>query len=56
MGGVAVIRVPRNPSLPLLEQLIMQLLNVLTQSPIERRLWIVEVDRIRVHQSEEDET
>lgn len=56
VGGIVVIRCPRNPSLALLEQLVRSFLNALGKpsslgelSPIGR-LWIVEVDRIRVHQ------
>jgi len=54
-NGIVVIRVPRNPSLSLLERLIRQFLQMLTQFSVEKQLWIVEVGRIRVHQSEEDE-
>jgi len=53
--GIAVVRVPRNPSLALLEQLVRQFLQALTQRSIEQRLWIVEVGRIRIHQVETDE-
>ena len=51
-NGIAVVRVPRNPSLALLEQLIRQFLQAFTQMSVEKRLWIVEVGRIRIHQSE----
>ncbi len=51
-NGTIVIRVPRNPSLALLEQLVSQFLQALTQMPIEKKLWIVEIGRIRIHQSE----
>lgn len=54
-GGIVVLRVPRNPSLPLLEQLIRQFLQSLTQMSVEKRLWIVEIGRIRIHQSETEE-
>lgn len=50
--GIVVIRVPRNPSLSLLEQLIHQFLQALTHMSVEQKLWIVEVGRIRVHQTE----
>lgn len=53
-NGIAVIRVPRNPSI-ILEQLIRQFLQALIQMPIENRLWIVEVGRIRIHQTEAEE-
>ena len=49
-GGIVVIRIPRNPSLPLLETMIQKFLSTLEQMPIDRNLWIVEVGRIRIHQ------
>jgi predicted nuclease of predicted toxin-antitoxin system len=55
-GGIVVIRLPRNPSLPLLEELVRQFLQAMSQMTVEGRLWIVEVGRIRVHQTETDET
>ena len=54
-SGIIVIRVPRNTSLDLLEKLVLQCLQALTQMPVEKKLWIVEVGRIRVHQSESEE-
>jgi predicted nuclease of predicted toxin-antitoxin system len=54
-AGIAVIRVPKNPSLPLLESLIRQFLYALNTASVNKQLWIVEVGRIRVHQSEIDE-
>ncbi len=53
--GIVVIRLPRNPSLQLLENLILQFLRALKQMPVEKQLWIVEVNRIRVHQSDESD-
>jgi len=53
-AGIVVIRVPRNPSLLLLEKLIRQFLKMLARMPVEKQLWIVEVGRIRVHQLEND--
>ena len=52
--GLVVIRVPRNPSLALLEQLVSDLLQALLQDSVKGKLWIVEIGRIRVHQSETD--
>jgi len=49
--GIVVIRVPHNPTLPLLEQLIRQFLNALETMSVDKRLWIVEAGRIRVHQA-----
>jgi predicted nuclease of predicted toxin-antitoxin system len=54
-GGIAVIRVPKNPSLALLELLVRQLLAALEKEPLKNRLWIVEVGRIRVHQDTDPE-
>ncbi len=53
-NGIVVIRLPRNPSLALLEQLVRQFLQTLAHMPLERSLWIVEPSRIRVHESESD--
>jgi predicted nuclease of predicted toxin-antitoxin system len=53
-GGIAVIRVPRNPSLALLEQLVSQMLKMTERISIDGKLWIVERDRIRIHQSGEE--
>lgn len=50
-GGIVIIRMPRNPSLPLLEKLIRQFLQMVAKMSVEKQLWIVEVGRIRVHQS-----
>jgi hypothetical protein len=53
--GIVVIRAPHNPTLPLLEQLIRQFLQMLETMPLEKKLWIVETGRIRVHQAEDTE-
>jgi predicted nuclease of predicted toxin-antitoxin system len=52
-AGIVVIRVPKNPSLVLLEQLIRQFLNAISQMSVDKQLWIVEINRIRVHQTED---
>ncbi|MBI5042792.1 MAG: DUF5615 family PIN-like protein [Nitrospirae bacterium] len=54
-GGIVVIRVPKNPSLLLLEQIIHQFLKALTQMSVKNKLWIVEIGRIRIHQSETED-
>ena len=51
-SGIAIFRVPRNPGIDLLEQLANQFLKAITTLPIEKKLWIVELGRIRIHQSE----
>jgi len=53
--GIVVVRVPGNPSLVLLEELIRQFLRTLTMTALEKELWIVETGRIRIHQSEEEQ-
>lgn len=55
VNGIVVIRVPHNPTLPLLEQLVRQFLQTLETMPLEKKLWIVEAGRIRVHQAEDAE-
>ncbi len=52
-SGIAIIRVPHNPTLPLLERLVGSFLAEIQNQPIERRLWIVEPGRIRVHEPED---
>ncbi|MBI3977299.1 MAG: DUF5615 family PIN-like protein [Chloroflexi bacterium] len=54
-GGIVIIRVPRNPSLALLERLARQVLQALSDIPLENQLWIVEVGRIRVRESATDD-
>jgi predicted nuclease of predicted toxin-antitoxin system len=49
-GGIIVIRVPRNPSLVLLERLLTALLLYLEQNIAIGQLLIVEPGRIRLHQ------
>lgn len=51
-GGIVVIRIPRNPNLPLLEAMIAHFLGALEREPFEQDLWIVEPGRIRIHQTE----
>ena len=51
-AGIAVIRVPQNPSLSLLEQLIRQFLAALIQTPIDHQLWIIEIGSLRLHQAD----
>ena len=49
-GGIAVLRVPKNPSLELLRRMIERLLDTMDRESLAGRLWIIEVDRIRIHQ------
>ena len=48
-AGIAVLRLPKNPSLRLLETVAAGLLQVLVSETIRGRLWIVEPGRLRVH-------
>jgi predicted nuclease of predicted toxin-antitoxin system len=54
-GGIVVVRIPRNPSLPVLEQLVQQFLKTLDRISVENKLWIVEMGRVRVHQSDAED-
>ena len=54
-AGIVVIRVPKNPSRSLLDHLVSQFLGATEREPLEKRLWIVETGRIRVHESDIDE-
>jgi predicted nuclease of predicted toxin-antitoxin system len=49
--GIVVIRVPKNPSLSLLEKMVQQLLQKTIELSPESNLWIVEAERIRIHQN-----
>jgi len=51
-AGVVVLRLPRNPTLPILESLIDSFLRALGERSLAGRLWMVEPGRIRVHQTE----
>jgi predicted nuclease of predicted toxin-antitoxin system len=53
-AGVIVMRVPQNPSLELLEIMVVEALDALKKYPIEKKLWVVEAGRIRMHQNEEE--
>ena len=50
--GIVIIRLPKNPNFTLLQQLIQQFLQALTQMSVGNRLWVIEAGRIRIHQSE----
>ena len=54
-SGIAVLRVPGNPTLPLLELLIGRFLGMLLTHPISGGLWVVEPNRIRVHQPDPED-
>ena len=56
VGGIVVIRLPRNPSLLLLGNLVREFLRAAAKVPLDKKLWVVETGRIRVHQTDADES
>ena len=54
LSGIVVIRVPQNPSLELLEELIESFLTFLHEIHWEKQLLIVQPGRIRIYQPEKD--
>ncbi len=50
-AGIAVLRLPKNPSLLLLETLARNLVQFLASQDIRGHLWIVEPGRVRVHEN-----
>ncbi len=53
--GVVVLRLPKSPTLEVLESLAASLLKSLGADPLGGQLWIVEPGRIRIHQTEESQ-
>jgi len=51
-AGIAVLRIPHNPSIELLAELVRRFLETVRETPLENCLWIVEPGRIRIHQAE----
>lgn len=49
-SGIAVLRLPKGGSATMVSHLASNLLAALDREPIGNRLWIVETNRIRVHQ------
>jgi predicted nuclease of predicted toxin-antitoxin system len=48
--GIAVLRVPPRTSASMLERLVLTLAAALAKESLHRRLWVVEVGRVRVYQ------
>jgi predicted nuclease of predicted toxin-antitoxin system len=48
-AGIAVLRLPTQPSQAVIEQLIRTLIGGLDSEALAGRLWIVEVGRLRIH-------
>jgi predicted nuclease of predicted toxin-antitoxin system len=49
-AGIAVLRIPQNPSIQMIEFLVKSMLRLLETESITGRLWIVEPSRIRIHE------
>lgn len=54
-SGIAVFRIPRNPTLSDLELLTRQFLVSLEEMSVNKNLWIVEIGRIRIHERKDTE-
>ncbi|MBI3607175.1 MAG: DUF5615 family PIN-like protein [Nitrospirae bacterium] len=52
-SGMAVLRPSAKPTVAQLDRLARQLLQALVKESLEGRLWIVEPERIRIHQTSE---
>ncbi|MBI5788204.1 MAG: DUF5615 family PIN-like protein [Candidatus Schekmanbacteria bacterium] len=52
--GIVVIRISRNNRYALLELLVRQFLNALSEMSVTGKLWIVEMGRIRIHEANND--
>lgn len=55
LGGIAILRLPRHSSYALLKQLVSEFIEATTKLPLEKKLCIVEIGRIRIHESEQEE-
>ena len=55
-SGIAVLRPPRGPTPIQLQEAIRTLVGALADNPIEGKLWIVELGRIREYQPAEDDS
>ena len=55
LSGIVVIRMPINPSIIQLENLIKQFITALETNTLENHLWIIEPGRIRIRTSLNEE-
>lgn len=51
-SGIAVLRLPGNPAMPVLNEVVRTLLLHLSANDVNRKLWIIEPGRIREYQDE----
>lgn len=54
-AGIVILRTPKNADLQILRTLIESLLAMAAKTSVEGQLWIVEIGRIRIHQTGKDE-
>lgn len=52
--GIAVLRLPAEPSVRVLSELMQTLVGALEREQLDGRLWIVEIGRLRIHQDDKD--
>jgi predicted nuclease of predicted toxin-antitoxin system len=52
--GIAVLRLPSEPSARVLNELLQTLAGALEREQLDGRLWIVEIGRLRIYQDEKD--
>jgi predicted nuclease of predicted toxin-antitoxin system len=50
--GIAVLRLPSNPTMRVLDELLRTLLGALERETLSGKLWIIEIGRVRIHQNE----
>ena len=55
LSGIVVVRMPANPSIVQLENLIKQFITALKTNILENHLWIIEPGRIRIRKSLNEE-
>lgn len=54
-SGIVILRFPKNASYTILKKLIGQFLEARKTMPLDGQLWIVELNRIRVHQQKDED-
>lgn len=52
--GIVILRPRKRVTITDLEKLIMQLIEYIKTNSIKNQLWVIEKDRIRIHQSEKE--
>ena len=50
--GIAVLRLPSEPSARVLNELLQTLAGALEREQLDGRLWIIEIGRLRIYQDE----